>query len=62
MNLAAYRERGWRTLVIWECALKGANERELESITAAAANWLMSQSVTAEFDVTHRKLAKATSQ
>ena len=39
-NLAALEERGWRVLVIWECAVKGRTRRPLPEVIATAAEWL----------------------
>lgn len=35
-TLAALRESGWRVLVIWECALKGTQRRELADVLDTA--------------------------
>jgi DNA mismatch endonuclease (patch repair protein) len=37
---AALREQGWRSLVIWECALKGKERLESGDVLARAAGWL----------------------
>jgi len=42
-NLAKYRELGWRTLVIWECALKGKNAWPFEKVADWVAYWLLHQ-------------------
>lgn len=39
-NVAALGRKGWRTLVIWECAFKGAGKRPVESIGIIAEHWL----------------------
>ena len=39
-NVAALGRQGWRTLVIWECALKGPSKRPVESIGAIAEQGL----------------------
>jgi DNA mismatch endonuclease (patch repair protein) len=33
---------GWRTLTVWECAVKGRQRLPEEEITAIAAEWLVS--------------------
>ena len=33
---------GWRVLVVWECALKGAGRIPIESVFEQTANWLRS--------------------
>lgn len=43
-NLAKYQELGWRTLVIWECALKGRTSWPLEKISDWIAYWLLHES------------------
>lgn len=47
-NIAEYHKQGWRTLVIWECALKGRERKELSDVVVSAAKWLKSKSATAE--------------
>lgn len=39
-NIAELGRLRWRTLVIWECALKGAGKRSAESIGAIAEQWI----------------------
>lgn len=39
---AALRARGWRVLVIWECALKGRPAAAVDGVIVAAAKWLRS--------------------
>lgn len=41
-NLAEYQRNGWRTLVIWECALKGKNRMSSDAVIDYAKNWLYS--------------------
>jgi DNA mismatch endonuclease (patch repair protein) len=41
-HLAALREKGWRVLVIWECALKGRTRRDPDEVLSSAAAWLRS--------------------
>ena len=42
-NVAKYRELGWRTLVIWECALKGKNAWPFDQVADWVAYWLLHQ-------------------
>lgn len=42
-NLAKYRQLGWRTLMVWECALKGKFAWPLEQIADWIAYWLLHQ-------------------
>jgi DNA mismatch endonuclease (patch repair protein) len=47
-NIAACRGQGWRTLVIWECALKGKVRRDPTELAVYAAKWLTTGSSDAE--------------
>lgn len=47
-NMAASGEQGWRTLVIWECALKGATRLDYDELVAHAAKWLVTGTSNAE--------------
>jgi len=40
-NLSKYQESGWRTLIIWECALKGKSSWPLDQVSDWAAYWLL---------------------
>lgn len=35
-----YRELGWKTLVVWECALKGKLKRSLPAVLEEIAKWI----------------------
>jgi len=35
---------GWRSLIIWECAIRGRGQRALKRTSEAAARWLMHRS------------------
>lgn len=37
---AALRADGWRVAVIWECALKGKNEKGVADVAGRVAGWL----------------------
>jgi len=39
---------GWRILVIWECALKGREQRPLETVLSEASAWLRRGEATRE--------------
>ena len=39
-NHATYRTRNWKTLVVWECALKGKARLSTTEILATMENWL----------------------
>ena len=39
-NLRACESMGWRTLIVWECALKGKTRLPLEEIGAMAECWI----------------------
>ncbi|MFV8834743.1 very short patch repair endonuclease [Aquisalimonas sp. APHAB1-3] len=41
-NVSDLRRRGWRVLVIWECALRGKTRSRPEAVIETAANWLLS--------------------
>jgi DNA mismatch endonuclease, patch repair protein len=38
------REKGWRTLTIWECAIKGRDSIGLPRVVSEASTWLRSSS------------------
>ncbi len=50
-------EKGWRVLVIWECALRGHSEKEIVSLLARVSAWLKSSRRTLELRDTLRKAA-----
>ena len=41
-------EAGWRRLVIWECALKGKQKLEYETVLEQAGKWIKGSEVEAE--------------
>jgi DNA mismatch endonuclease (patch repair protein) len=49
-NIDACTQRGWKILVIWECALKGKTRRNLNEVIHTAANWLLYDSQSAEIE------------
>lgn len=47
-NASEYADRGWRAMIIWECALRGRTRRALDEVIAEIARWLVSGSGNAE--------------
>lgn len=47
-NLAEYQNQNWRTLIIWECALKGKTRKDPDEVIDLAASWLYSGTVNSE--------------
>ena len=41
-NYKALLASGWRVLVVWECAIKGRKDEELEELGTKVVNWLSS--------------------
>ena len=50
INLEKLTDLGWKTLVIWECALKGKTRRDLNEVIHTAANWIQYDSLNAEIE------------
>lgn len=46
-NIEACTAKGWKVLVIWECALKGKTRRKPNEVIHTAANWLLYDSQNA---------------
>jgi DNA mismatch endonuclease (patch repair protein) len=42
LNLDRLREAGWRTLTVWECAIRGPSRLALEEVLETSANWILS--------------------
>jgi DNA mismatch endonuclease, patch repair protein len=42
-NLANLRSGGWRTLVVWECALRGKHRMNEQRLIRKVAGWLLSR-------------------
>lgn len=40
-NLNAYRELGWRVSIVWECALKGKEKLDADSVVVRIADWIL---------------------
>lgn len=49
-NIADCTNKGWKVLVIWECALKGKTRRKLDEVIHTTANWLLYDSQNAEIE------------
>lgn len=47
-NVRKYDELGWKTLVIWECAIKGRTRRDLWNIIQSITSWLRFNDSNAE--------------
>lgn len=47
-NLAACRKLGWKSLVVWECAIKGKTQLPAEELAAVMQNWLLYDDQDAE--------------
>jgi DNA mismatch endonuclease, patch repair protein len=43
-NLKQYSEAGWKTLVIWECALKGKTKLTLKTVLDLIVHWIICES------------------
>lgn len=47
-NLAIYRELGWKTLIVWECSLKGRSKLGIKQVATIADKWLQFDTQDAE--------------
>jgi len=47
-HLALYEQSGWRTLIIWECALKSPRGLDTTQLPIYIANWIMGQEIYSE--------------
>ena len=47
-TLGALRSRGWRILIVWECALKGRTRRPVGQVLEVAGDWLLSGETSRE--------------
>ncbi len=41
-NIATLQKEGWRILIVWECALKGKEKLDFQSVIDQAVKWLNS--------------------
>ena len=51
---AQLRERGWRILTIWECALRGRTRQSPDMLLQSAASWIRSQREILEISGTEK--------
>lgn len=42
-NLSILKDKGWRVLVIWECAMKGKLKLPYDEVTSRTTEWLHSE-------------------
>ena len=54
-NLDKLHEQGWKTLVVWECALKGKEKLPPDELARKIEVWLIKGSVNAEISGHPRK-------
>lgn len=57
-NYDALAAKGWRVLVVWECAIKGKKDNEMEALGKEVKNWLKSSQKYCEIGssaIPHRK-------
>lgn len=47
-NINTCINKGWKVLVIWECALKGKTRRKYNEVIHTTANWLLYDNQSAE--------------
>ena len=47
-NRAECEQRGWKVLVVWECALKGRTRRQPAEVQHTIANWLQYDETSAD--------------
>jgi len=52
-NYAALATQGWRVFVVWECAIKGRKEDELDKLGEAVERWLKSDDGYGEIEGNH---------
>jgi DNA mismatch endonuclease (patch repair protein) len=49
-NLIACTTKGWKVLVIWECALKSKTRRNFNEVIHTTTNWLLYDPLNAEIE------------
>lgn len=54
-NIRALAGEGWRTLTIWECALKGRSKQSLDKVIDIASAWIKSGQGNMEIRGTNQK-------
>ena len=52
-SLGALKARGWRTLVVWECATKGKGKWPAEKLLDSIAEWIRGGDVYSEIGERH---------
>ncbi len=53
-SLLVLRERGWRTGIVWECALKGRLQLPIAQLSDQLAQWMVSAEPTLELQSVKR--------
>lgn len=60
-NLANLRSAGWRTLIIWECAIRGKHRADFPKVIDRVARWLPSQQNKLEIPASNKTSKRSTS-
>ncbi|MEE2730110.1 MAG: DNA mismatch endonuclease Vsr [Pseudomonadota bacterium] len=47
-NISKLHKEGWKTLVIWECALKGKQKQDFNILIRVVSNWIQFDTESAE--------------
>lgn len=47
-NLEELQNLGWKTLIVWECAIKGTKRYKIADLIAVISNWIQFDSQSAE--------------
>lgn len=53
-NLDACHLQGWRTLVIWECALKGKEKLNMDELMNEIGSWILNGKINAVIEGHHQ--------
>lgn len=59
-NLTQLRLAGWRTLIIWECAIRGKHRVDFPKVIARVARWLDSQQNQLEISASNKTSRRST--
>ena len=54
-NLTKLNLAGWRTLIVWECAVRGKHRMDFPKVIDRIARWLCSQQRTLEISPSRRR-------
>lgn len=54
-NLEAYNRLGWRVLTVWECALKGRKDAEIDQVIEECVSWIRSGDVSGDIRASRRR-------